>query len=144
MKIDVSDGSVTFASGMIGPRMDRMAFLNSPIGAAAKNVMENAGYVHLHFDPEPGLHANAMFKDDRLDRLFLLMAIPSDHANEWTEAREVERKVIHDKWLRQELGKPPYEYAWGHVVSEYDAKGCESEIILVYGRRQRAQGHPRR
>ena len=134
MKIDVFNGSVAFASGTIGPQMDRIAFLNSPIGAAAKNVMENAGYVHLNFHPEPGVHANALFKDDRLDRLFVLMAIPSDDANEWTEARELERMVAHDKWLRQELGKPPYEYPWGRIVSEYDAKGCESEIILVYGK----------
>lgn len=114
--------------------MDRAAFLSSPIGVAAKRVIENAGYEHLHFHPESGVHANALFKGDRLDRLFVLMAIPSDDLNEWTEAHELERMVVHDKWLRQELGKPPYDYPWGRIVSEYDAKGCESEIIFVYGK----------
>ena len=134
MKIDVVTGSVAFANGMIDARADREAFLKSSLGASARAVLENAGYVHLHFDPEPGILANALFKNDRLDRLFILMANPSSNAGEWTEARELERKAIHDRWLRQELGQPPYEYDWGSVVSEYDAKGCESEIILVYGK----------
>lgn len=133
MKIDVSNGSIAFYSGTLGPQMDRAAFLSSPIGAASKCILENAGYVHLNFHPESGVHATALFKDDRLDRLFVLMAIPSDDVNEWTEARELERLTVHDTWLRQELGKPPYDYPWGRIVSEYDAKGCESEIILLYG-----------
>ena len=132
MMIDVFNGSVTFASGTSGPRMDRKAFLDSPVGATAKDVLSTAGYVHLNFHPESGVHATALFKDDRFHQLFVLMAIPSDDGNEWTEARELERMVVHDNWLRHELGKPPYEYAWGSVVSEYDAKGCESEIILSY------------
>jgi hypothetical protein len=134
MKIDAVNGSVTFASGTLGPQIDRMAFLSSPVGTTAKNVLENAGYVHLSFRAETNVHATALFKHDRLDRLFLLMAIPSDDATEWTEAHELERKSVHDKWLRQELGEPPYEYTWGSIVSEYDAKGCESEIILTYGK----------
>jgi hypothetical protein len=134
MKIDVSNGAVAFSSGTIGPQMRRAAFLSSPTGVASTCVLENAGYVQLHFHPESGVHANALFKDDRLDRLFVLMAIPSDDLNEWTEARELERMAVHDRWLRQELGKPPYDYPWGRVVSEYDAKGCESGIILLYGK----------
>lgn len=134
MKIDVINGSVTFASGTIGPRMDRTAFLNSTVGAAAAKVIENADYIHLHFHPEPGVHASALFKEDRLQRLFVLMIMPTDDASAWTEAHELERMVVHDDWLRRELGSPPYEYAWGSVVSEYDAKGCESEIILTYAK----------
>jgi hypothetical protein len=134
MKIDVFNGSITFAFGMVGPPMDRVAFLSSLVGAGAEKVSENAGFVHLRFHPEPGVHASALFKDDRFHQLFVLMAMPSDDTGEWTEAHELERMVVHDNWLRQELGKPPYEYAWGSVVSEYDAKGCESEIILTYGK----------
>ena len=134
MKIDVFNGSVTFASGAIGPLMDRVAFLNSSVGVRAEKVLENAGFVHLRFHPEPGIHASALFKDDRFHQLFVLMATPSDDISEWTEAHELERMDVHDKWLRQELGKPPYEYAWGSIVSEYDSKGCESEIIFTYGK----------
>lgn len=132
MKIDVSDGSIAFSSGTIGPQMHRAAFLSSPIGIASECILENAGYVQLQFQPEPGVQMNALFKDDRLDRLFVLMKMPSDDLNAWTEAHELERKAVHDRWLREELGKPPYDYPWGRIVSEYDAKGCESEIILLY------------
>jgi len=134
MKIDVFTGSVSFAAGVIGPRMSRKAFLDSPIGAAAEKVLENAGFVRLGFQAEPGVHATAVFKDDRLHQLLVLMAMPFDDTDEWTEAGELQRKAAHDKWLRQELGKPPYRYAWGSIDSEYDAKGCVSEIILTYGK----------
>ena len=41
-------------------------------------------------------------------------------------------KALHDAWLLREIGKAPYDYAWGSVASEYDAKGCVSEIIVTY------------
>lgn len=61
------------------------------------------------------------------------MEIPSDKdPNGWTEAHELERKSLHDAWLLREIGKPPYIYPWGSISSEYDAKGCVSEIIVTY------------
>ena len=60
------------------------------------------------------------------------MALPKDAKREWTLASELARKTKHDDWLRNELGKPPYNYAWGNVTSVYDSKGCASEIIVVY------------
>jgi hypothetical protein len=92
----------------------------------------NEEWWHLHVKPEPGLHANVLFRGDRLHQVYVLMEIPSDQHNEWTEANEMERKAAHDRWLRRNLGEPPYEYGWGSVSSEFDAKGCVSEIIVSY------------
>ncbi|NJN05217.1 MAG: hypothetical protein HC814_00740 [Rhodobacteraceae bacterium] len=123
MKIDAVTGSIAFAAGTIDPRADKRAFLTSPVGNEAQCALESAGYAHLHFGPEPGIRANALFKGEYLDRIFLQMTRASIDAKEWTESRELERKAFHDEWLRQELGEPPYDYPWGQVVSEYDAKG---------------------
>jgi hypothetical protein len=58
--------------------------------------------------------------------------MPTDETDEWTMENELKRKVQHDAWLHAELGMPPYEYAWGKIDSEFDAKGCVSEIIVTY------------
>lgn len=61
------------------------------------------------------------------------MELPSDQdPTGWTEAHELERKALHDAWLLRELGNPPYDYPWGSIASEYDAKVCVSEIIVTY------------
>ena len=89
---------------------------------------------HYEFDPEAGIGATIFFQGDGVDRIFIVMSLPSDAAREWTEELELQRKRIHDAWLESELGKPPYSYAWGQVTSDYDARSCSSEIIVVYER----------
>jgi hypothetical protein len=73
-----------------------------------------------------------VFKGDRLHQVWLLMETPSDKTDEWTMETELQRKTLHDTWLLAELGSSPYEHAWGRIDSEFDAKGCVSEIIVTY------------
>lgn len=61
------------------------------------------------------------------------MEIPADVSEAWTEELELKRKRVHDHWLKEEFGSGPYEYPWGHIASEFDQRGCASEIIVVYG-----------
>jgi hypothetical protein len=133
MKIGVFDGSVRFGSGEIQRTFTRSEFLRSPLGKAATEKSSNEDWQHYHIEPEPGLAGSALFQGERLDRVFISMRIPSDDAGRWTAELEFERKAIHDAWLRRELGAPPYDYAWGRVLSEFDAKAVASEIIVVYG-----------
>ncbi len=63
-----------------------------------------------------------------------MMRIPSDKSEEWKIEFEFERKEKHDIWLLAELGAPPYTYDWGSVTSDFDAKGCASDIIVTYAK----------
>lgn len=132
MKISVSNGSISFEGGMLQLTVDRTGFLDTPLGRIAKHDFINDDSRHYKIEPEPGIVGTIFFKGERMDRVFLLMTIPSDERNEWTERLELERKAKHDAWLRAELGEPPYEYTWGRVVSEFDGRACVSEIIVVY------------
>jgi hypothetical protein len=132
MRIDVLDGTVSFGAGTIKRSFDTPTFLKSPVGAASKKSLENAGWVHLDFNPEPGILGTALFKDNRIHQLFLLMSTRTDQSEDWSEKHELDRKALHDEWLLAELGEPPYEYAWGNVTSDYDPKGRVSEIIITY------------
>jgi hypothetical protein len=136
MKIDTSDGSVSFSAGSIRRAESRTHFLESSLGQGAEERVTNVEqqWRHITVRPEAGVAATLVFKNDCLHQIYLLMAIPSDDSNEWTATLELDRKSKHDKWLSAELGLPPYEYAWGRVDSEFDEKGCVSEIIVTYAR----------
>lgn len=132
MKIGVFDGSISFNTGQILRSQDRISFLATRLGKQTEFEQVSDHWWHLKFEPEPGITSVLLFKDDRLDRVFLTMEIPTDRRGEWTVENELARMEVHDKWLRKELGKPPYEYSWGQIVSDYDQKGCASTIIVAY------------
>jgi hypothetical protein len=138
MKISMFNGSLEFAAGRFEPRVDRAQFGVSTLGMTATATPRSEGWIEYSLQPEPGVRMTVHYHDDRLVRVLILMRIPSDQSGEWTEALEQERKKVHDDWLRTELGKPPYEYAWGSITSDYDPRGCVSEIIVAYRAREGA------
>jgi hypothetical protein len=135
MKIRTHDGSIQFQRGTVSRNADRLTFLGSPLGHAPRRQnLVNKEWWHITVDPEPGVASTLLFRGDRLERVFLMLDHPSDAVGEWTEENELARKEIHDAWLLREIGRPPYEYPWGAITSEYDAKGCVSEIIVTYAK----------
>src|SRR5262245_19738856 len=53
----------------------------------------------------------------------------------WDDASEQEeqaRKATHDAWLERLLGKPPYTYPWGEIISKSDPQGGYSHIVVRY------------
>ena len=134
MKIRPEDGTILFANGTISRGLSMKQFLASDPGRNAKETIVSQDRRHYEFDPEAGVGATIFFQREGVDRIFLVMSMPSDAAREWTEELELQRKTIHNAWLESELGKPPYVYSWGQVVSDYDARSCSSEIIVVYER----------
>ena len=131
MKIDTNNGLISFTDSSIGRAMKRAEFLGTLLGRSAKTRSVGARNQY-EFEPEPGISATAFFDGELLDRLFIMMRMPSDIAGQWTEALEMERKARHDIWIAQELGPGPHKYAWGSVSSDFDPRGCASEIIVVY------------
>ena len=132
MKIDTADGSLSFDLGAVRSGQSREVFLGTALGRTARTELINREWWHLHVRPEHGVRANVLFRGERLHHVYVLMDIPSDERNEWTMENELLRKAAHDRWLLQTIGKPPYDYDWGSIASEFDAKGCVSEIIVSY------------
>jgi hypothetical protein len=132
MKICVLDGSIEFQRGTIRRGVSREAFLATELGRESRQELVSEIWWHHRIKPEPGIAANVLYRGDKLDRVFVLMEIPADVSGAWTLDLELQRKAVHDGWLRKELGAPPYHYPWGDVVSEVDYKGVVSEIIVAY------------
>ena len=132
MKIEKITGSISFEGGTVEGTFKRERFLETPVGRSARKDFVNEEWTHYHIEPEDGIVGTVLFHGERLDRIFLMMGMPSDQSEEWTAALELERKAKHDAWLQSALGTPPYTYPWGTVTSEFDAKGCASDIIVTY------------
>ncbi len=134
MRIVIFDGSIEFENGAIRRKETRAGFLATSLGREAKQELVNEKWWHVTVKPEPGIVATLVFHVDELQTVLIAMEIPTDKTGEWTRELELQRKSVHDTWLRRELGKPPYRFAWGMVASELDEKGVASEIIIAYGR----------
>jgi hypothetical protein len=52
--------------------------------------------------------------------------------NNWSENEELNKKDKHDKWLLNNIGKPPYKYFWGEISSNYDPRSGSSMITIRY------------
>lgn len=134
MRISTKDGTIQFAAGKIDPGQQRDAFLATPLGRTAILSLQNANWTNYRVRPESGIVATLLYDGAQLDRVFMLMEIPADESEAWTEDLELKRKQVHDQWLTMELGSGPYDYSWGRIASEFDQRDCESEIIVVYRR----------
>lgn len=119
---------------MISRDTSREQFLASSLGVEPRRRrLVNKEWWHITVDAEPEVVANVLFRNDRLHQVWILMAIPHDRDPDgWSREHELGRKTLHDAWLRREVGDPPYQYAWGKIESEFDEKGCVSEIIISY------------
>ena len=132
MRIDVSNGTVLFERGTISPKSPRPSLLDDASALTMKESFVNGNWRHYEFDPETGIAGTVIFEGDSIDRIFLSIKRPDKNAESWSVELELDRKKTHDLWLLAELGDPPYEYAWGRIVSAFDPKGLASEIIVVY------------
>ena len=132
MKIDASNGRLTFESGWIGPDLNRMEFLETDAGRISEFCGSNDGWVRLRFRPEDGVGAVAYFKDNRLKHIDLAFSLAADNSGEWSKEREQQRQEMHDDWLRLELGAPPYRFSWGTIMSDIDVKTGDSSIFVSY------------
>ena len=134
MKLNRENGVIEFTQGSVGPDTTRRSFLGSPLGLAADVLVRNEPYVTYRIRAEPGLAFTLSFDGQLLSNVAWMIALPPEKEEAWTVEHELERKRIHDAWLLRELGPPPYRYKWGELSSQYDAKGCASDIILSYER----------
>lgn len=134
VRISPEDGTIQFAAGQIDPGQQRDVFLATPLGRTATLSLQNANWTNYKVRPETGIVATLLYNGAQLDRVFMIMEIPADESEAWTEDLELQRKQVHDQWLRAELGSGPHDYSWGRIVSEFDQRDCASEIIVVYRR----------
>jgi hypothetical protein len=80
------------------------------------------------------VHLTAYFYDQQLESVSIMASDDrfGTSWNDWSEEKELDRKLFHDQWLANTIGATNAVYPWGQLSSEYDAKSGFSAIDLRY------------
>jgi len=68
---------------------------------------------------------------NRIDFCFYDTPVKNASWDDWSEAKELERKEEFEKWLNNETGNQR-NFHWGKVNAYYDSKGGSSGIMIAY------------
>lgn len=110
----------------------------------------NNEYVWYSFRNVPlssvGFSLSLAFKDSIAH--MVILSIDDDKYgsswDDWTEAKELERKRAHDYFLAKVLQRKPdikqkkpypyheYDFVWGTIISSYDPRSASSSISIHY------------
>ncbi len=140
MRIDAATGTLYFerVETRVSPALTRAAFLDSPLGAQARVWVRNEPHCSYRVEVQLGAEPFVVvlqFLGQALRSVSLAMLRGrwgSTSWDDWSEAVERERQDAHDAWLREQLGSPPYTYAWGEIESSYDPRSGASAIVIRY------------
>lgn len=50
----------------------------------------------------------------------------------WSEEQQLLNKRENDTWLYEIIGRPPYTFSWGRIISVYDNLAGSSHIRILY------------
>ncbi len=123
---------------VIDSSLSKNTFLSSELQASSKETVSNKEWSSFN----TGIHricgesfvlSLSFFGADLVEfHLTNVQPGEKDTWSDWSEEKEMARKNRHDKWLANQLGKPPYKFAWGQVFSVYDQKSGGSLIVVRY------------
>ena len=122
----------------IGPHLSRNEFLSFRVGKSASIVVKNEPFCSYNIGSHEisGLifSVTVYFYDELLESISMSSVNDELGASwaDWSEQKELERKEIHDRWLKNILGKASSHYEWGEVWSGYDSKAGFSSIEIRY------------
>jgi len=136
--INANNGDLTIIQGdlIINNNLTKTAFLNS-ISSKEAIIQVINSYTHCYLDSKIIENENFRVKlvfepSGRLLNVFLSLSAIDSSWDNWSESREMECKELHDKWLKEKLGIPPYDFWWGTISSEYDPRSGSSTIVFSY------------
>jgi len=129
---DTNTGEVSCNGVVLRRDETREEFLATKAGASAQLMVENEGWSTYRFSSDQKTFFVLQFKNDVLEQVRIALALENDDPNPCTVESEAERKSLHDKMLRDQLGAPPYRFGWGEIESVSDPRNGASQIILSY------------
>jgi hypothetical protein len=134
--IDKNTGELVLDAGLrIPPFCAKEALLASPLGQGAVEKNKGPGWTDVKVPPQRIDGRDFLvifhFHEGLLAGLHLMDDDPR-YGTSFETADEAGRKVAHDAWLAETLGRPPYTYAWGEVGSTYDPRSDSSEVYVRY------------
>ena len=107
MRIGIFDGSIEFEGGSIRRKVSRQSSLTLLWGAKlGRNSSTGSGGI-LPSSRNMESFRRLFLRSNTLETVLIAVGIPTDKTGEWTRELELERKSMHDAWLRASLENHP-------------------------------------
>jgi len=143
--ISIIDGTIFVGTEgtPVGRNATRIDFENSKLYREVSNL-QSFSNGHYNYRLSPQIIGRKLFgvtiyflPNDFVSSINFSFLLDGKYANweEWSEETEMIRKKVNDRWLRECLGNPPYEYSWGGISSEYEPRSGSSSIMIRYNRK---------
>jgi hypothetical protein len=146
------NGAFIVGQTSLNPSLNIEKFMSLPLAQEVANTdkVNSAPENHTYFLLRPqlgdGFYYILNLGFNPMGNLFrILLSISNDDQlpswETWSEEKERQIRAENDRYLFRHLGKPHrfgahgeviYEYNWGEVVSSYDPRSAQSNIIIVY------------
>lgn len=139
MRIDAETGTIEVPElgGSLAPTTTRDAWLASAPAQGGRVGVQNepwCTYAARAFTVDGrSWTLSARFHGQAL-QLVELMALGDEFGtgwDDWSKLKEQARRVFHDRWLAQVLGRRR-TFAWGEVASVFDERGGYSSVLVRY------------
>jgi len=149
--LDAATGALKlddYANALV-PALTRKAFLASPLGKAAGDLIVNEPWHSWQLaDCRIGGRTFLMgvfFEGERLDMIQLYLQDPSFGTSweDFSPEKEKARQVAQSRWLASQLTsagtRAPHDderrFSWGVVGNYYDPHNMQWSIVISYGRK---------
>jgi hypothetical protein len=136
MKINATTGELIVGQQALGPNIKETDFLTSELGAGAKQIpYGDKKYYEVWRQITPKLEIGLTLgfsPHGPLQRISVQCVKPGTRRYEWSKALEDEIKHYHDEWLKEQLGEPPYHFAWGRIMSIIEPHWYSANIVIDY------------
>lgn len=136
--IDKLNGGINITENkfVINCKLTKSDFISSILFDEATSKEVNS-YTHYYLKPKNienvKFQINLIFNPNgKILNVFLGIYETDNPWENWSGSHELKRKELHDKWLEENLGNPPYDYSWGTVSSTYDPRSGSSTITFTY------------
>lgn len=136
MKINPATGELTLQSGLVlSSRLGRTQFLASREGTASTVFVRNEPWCSFRLGESEGNAAVAVFfKAEVFESVQFSVVDPKFGTgwDDWSQEKEMQRKVANDEWRITRGLTPGKKYTWGSVWSGFDPKGGFSSAVVRY------------
>ena len=139
VRIDRSTGEFILDGEKLGGTLEEPEFLRSALGSSAKKIQSSRSRTYYEIwqqvDPELEIGIIVRFQPGGgLDRITAKFVKAGMRSTPWSKEMEEDLKGFHDRWLREQLGSPPWQFAWGKAISAFEPHWYSASIVIDYAR----------
>jgi hypothetical protein len=133
VKIERSTGEYIPGNQKLGRDLNEPEFLRSALGLAAKKKSRGSrNYYEIWQQVDPELEVGITVGFQTWGAVGTLKA--GMRSAPWSKDMEEDIKRLHDLWLQEQLGNPPYQFAWGKALSTFEPHWYSANIVIDYTR----------